>query len=81
MCDDVEALMETMKQQGFACSPVQDEGWGLLTLVALPGGGKLGIYRTTSRTSASQTALSLHHLPIFQPQQTVGHADDLQHAL
>ena len=40
----VEALMETMKQQGFACSPLQDEGWGLLTLVALPGGGKLGIY-------------------------------------
>jgi hypothetical protein len=44
MCDDVAALLVEMKKRNVACSPVQDQGWGLLTHVSLPGGGKLGIY-------------------------------------
>ena len=44
MCDDVEALIAEIGKRGIACGPVQDEGWGLLTRVTLPGGGKLGIY-------------------------------------
>jgi hypothetical protein len=45
MCDDVEALVAEMKRQSIAASPVQNLGWGLLTQVTLPGGGKLGIYQ------------------------------------
>ena len=45
MCDDVEALVAEMQPQGIICSPVQDEGWGLLTKLGLPGGGTLGIYQ------------------------------------
>ena len=45
MCDDVAALIEAMQTHGISCSPVQDEGWGLLTRLTLPGGGKLGIYQ------------------------------------
>jgi hypothetical protein len=45
MCDDVEALMAEMTKRQVACSPVQNQGWGLLTHVSLPGGGKLGIYQ------------------------------------
>ena len=45
MCDDVEAFMAEMKKHGIACSPVQDMGWGLLSKLALPGGGKLGVYQ------------------------------------
>src|SRR5437867_2165717 len=45
MCDDVEALIAEMKRRGIACGPVHDQGWGLLTQVTLPGGGKLGIYQ------------------------------------
>jgi hypothetical protein len=44
MCDDVEALISTMKQAGIECAPAQSLGWGLRTHVTLPGGGKLGIY-------------------------------------
>jgi hypothetical protein len=44
MCDDVEALIADMKTRGVLCSPVQNQGWGSLTHVSLPGGGKLGIY-------------------------------------
>ena len=45
MCDDVEALIAEMAAHGAACSPVQNQGWGLLTQLTLPGGGKLGIYQ------------------------------------
>lgn len=45
MCDDVEAFIAEMKKNDVLCGPVQDEGWGLLTQLALPGGGKLGLYQ------------------------------------
>ena len=45
MCDDVEAFVADMKKRAVACGPVQNQGWGLLTEVTLPGGGKLGIYQ------------------------------------
>jgi hypothetical protein len=45
MCDDVEAFTSAMKKRNITCAPVQDQGWGLLTQLTLPGGGKLGIYQ------------------------------------
>jgi hypothetical protein len=45
MCTDVEALIGELSGRGVDCSPVQNQGWGLLTRVTLPGGGKLGIYQ------------------------------------
>ena len=44
MCDDVKAFRAQMKKQGVECAPVQSLGWGVLTQVTLPGGGKLGVY-------------------------------------
>jgi len=45
LCNDVEAFVAGMKDRGITCGPVQDRGWGLLTQVRLPGGGKLGVYQ------------------------------------
>jgi hypothetical protein len=45
MVDDVEALIAEMKKRNIACGPVHNQGWGLLTQIALPGGGKLGVYQ------------------------------------
>ena len=45
MCDDVEAFVEAMSKRTIRCSPVQNQGWGLLTHVMLPGGGKIGVYQ------------------------------------
>jgi hypothetical protein len=45
MCDDVEQFVAEMKRHGIACSPVANRGWGMLTEVKLPGGGKLGVYQ------------------------------------
>jgi len=45
MCDDVTAFIAEMKERGVACGPVQNQGWGMLTEVKLPGGGRLGVYQ------------------------------------
>lgn len=45
MTDDVEALIADLARRKINCSPVRNQGWGLLTQVTLPGGGTLGIYQ------------------------------------
>ena len=45
MCDDVVAFVAEMKTHAIKCSAVKDQGWGLLTQLTLPGGGKLGVYQ------------------------------------
>ena len=45
MCEDVQALIAALEKRGIRSGPVQGMGWGLLTQVTLPGGGKLGIYQ------------------------------------
>lgn len=53
MCDDVEAFVLEMARHGATCEAVQDQGWGRLTRVALPGGGKLGVYQPRHARPAS----------------------------
>jgi hypothetical protein len=45
MCDDVEAFVAAMEKKSISCSPVRNLGWGMLTTVTLPGGGRLGVYQ------------------------------------
>lgn len=45
MCDDVEAFVAEMRQRGIGCKAVEDHGYGLVTELTLPGGGKLGVYQ------------------------------------
>jgi hypothetical protein len=45
MCDDVNAFVASMQQHGISCGEVQNQGWGLVTQITLPGGGKLGVYQ------------------------------------
>ena len=45
MCDDVAATVKNLEGKKVACDPITDEGWGLLTRLSLPGGGRLGLYR------------------------------------
>ena len=44
MVDDVTAFVARMADRGVTCSAPQDQGWGVLTQLSLPGGGELGIY-------------------------------------
>ncbi len=51
MCDDVEATIAALAARGVSCSPVNDAGWGLLTAVALPDGGTIGLYQPRHPTA------------------------------
>jgi hypothetical protein len=45
MCEDVKDTVRELSASQVECEPVSDEGWGLLTHISLPGGGKLGLYQ------------------------------------
>ncbi len=45
MCDDVRAFIAEMEQAGVKCSAVDEQRWGSITRITLPGGGTLGVYQ------------------------------------
>jgi len=56
MTDDVEALRADLQGRGIACAPVRSLGWGLLTQIPLPGGGKIGVYQPRHARPRPMTA-------------------------
>jgi catechol 2,3-dioxygenase-like lactoylglutathione lyase family enzyme len=45
MCDDIAVTVEELKRKGAEFTrPITDEGWGLITALAIPGGGELALY-------------------------------------
>jgi catechol 2,3-dioxygenase-like lactoylglutathione lyase family enzyme len=45
MCDDVHATVRELTAKGAVFArEVSDQGFGLLTAIALPGGGEVGLY-------------------------------------
>ncbi|MBT2481988.1 VOC family protein [Streptomyces sp. ISL-94] len=45
MCDDVTATVDELSAKGVEfLQTISDEGWGLMTVLRLPGGGELGLY-------------------------------------
>jgi len=38
-------MSRVMRKRGIKCAPAQDQGYGVMTQVTLPGGGKLGVYQ------------------------------------
>jgi hypothetical protein len=55
MCEDVKIFVAIMKEHNIACDEIQDQGWGVLTHLILPGGGKIGVYQP--RHARPKTAL------------------------
>lgn len=45
MCDDIEGFSHRMAAHDVPCSEVDDQGFGLMVYVTLPGGGRLGVYQ------------------------------------
>jgi predicted enzyme related to lactoylglutathione lyase len=51
-CDDIAATVAELSARGVRFTgPVSAEGWGLLTAIALPGGGTLGLYEPRHPTA------------------------------
>jgi hypothetical protein len=52
VCDDVDATVAQLGARGVAFEgPVTDEGWGRLTYLRLPGGGRVGLYEARHPTA------------------------------
>jgi hypothetical protein len=64
ICDDIEALVLEMTRRNLTCGPVQDQGWGLLTQLTLPGGGKLGIYQPRHARPKAMAAVKSARKPV-----------------
>lgn len=45
MTDDVDAEVRRLRDHGLACDEVATVGWGRVTAIHLPGGGRLGLYQ------------------------------------
>lgn len=45
MCDDINEFVQEMTKHKIPCSKVQDQRWGLLVDLTLPGGNTLGVYQ------------------------------------
>jgi catechol 2,3-dioxygenase-like lactoylglutathione lyase family enzyme len=45
MCDDLSATLQDLKSKHVPVSDVSEQRWGKLASLALPGGGKIGIYQ------------------------------------
>jgi hypothetical protein len=53
MCDDLASEIAGLREKGVRCSPVQEERWGTLTSIMLPGGGTVGLYQPKHPTALS----------------------------
>ena len=52
VCDDIEETVAELGGRGVTFEgPVSDQGWGRLTTILLPGGGKLGLYEARHPTA------------------------------
>ena len=52
VCDDVEETVAELGARGVTFEgPISDQGWGRLTTILLPGGGKLGLYEARHPTA------------------------------
>jgi|SRR5580692_1285133 hypothetical protein len=45
MTDNLESEIAALEKAGIACEEPTQQGWGRLTRIQLPGGGKLGLYQ------------------------------------
>ena len=51
MCDDVEQAVKELKAKRVKCSAIKEAGWGAVTMITLPGGGRLGLYQPRHPTA------------------------------
>jgi hypothetical protein len=52
VCDDVEATAADLTSRGVAVEGgITDQGWGRLTSIRLPGGGRVGLYEARHPTA------------------------------
>jgi len=56
MCDDVARFIADMNARGLSATPAQNQGWGIVTQLTLPGGGKLSVYQPLHKRPQAATS-------------------------
>jgi catechol 2,3-dioxygenase-like lactoylglutathione lyase family enzyme len=51
MCDNLKAEIASLATKDVKCSEVQEERWGSITKMRLPGGGEVGLYQPKHPTA------------------------------
>lgn len=51
MCDDLNALMASLKAKNVQCSEPETAPWGVATTIPLPSGGRIGLYQPRHATA------------------------------
>ena len=51
MCDDLKAEIKDLAEKSVVCSLVDEERWGSITKISLPGGGQVGLYQPKHPTA------------------------------
>ncbi len=51
MCDDLDALIASLKARNVHCTEVQTANWGVTTTIPLPSGSAIGLYQPTHPTA------------------------------
>jgi hypothetical protein len=49
--DDLKVEMTSLEEKGVECSKVQEQRWGSITKMRLPGGGEVGLYQPKHPTA------------------------------
>jgi len=44
LCDDINAFVQEMAEQGITCGAIETQRWGNITKLTLPSGAKIGVY-------------------------------------
>jgi len=44
LCDDINSFVKEMDEHKIICTTIDEQRWGLITHITLPGGGKIGVY-------------------------------------
>jgi hypothetical protein len=70
LCDDIGAFILEMKKNKIRCSEAIDRGWGILTELSLPGGGKIGIYQPKhKRPPVSKAVKKKSNIKLAKPKK------------
>jgi hypothetical protein len=51
ICDDLKSEIASLAGKGVLCSEIQEERWGSITKIQLPGGDRVGLYQPKHPTA------------------------------
>jgi catechol 2,3-dioxygenase-like lactoylglutathione lyase family enzyme len=54
LCDDLDAEMKRLRERGADCTAVENQRWGSITKIRLPGGGEIGLYQPKHATAIAK---------------------------